>query len=80
MPMFKQWFKRKATTDEPPFDRDNQSPRAGEIRTQGSSETLFLAPLPVYTGQVPIGRRNFSQMNEVYLELGGSNRGMVEQG
>ena len=78
--MFKQWFKRKATTDEPPFDRDNQSPRAGEIRTQGSSETLFLAPLPVYTGQVPIGRRNFSQMNEVYLELGGSNRGMVEAG
>jgi hypothetical protein len=44
------------------------------------NETLFLAPLPVYTGQAQVSRRNFSEMNETYLELGGSNRGMVEQG
>ncbi|POA65166.1 hypothetical protein C1890_33850, partial [Pseudomonas sp. DP16D-R1] len=44
------------------------------------NETLFLAPLPVYTGQVPVSRRNFSAMNETYLELGGSNYGMVELG
>ena len=81
MRMISRWLNGKKSNEQAPaFDRDNQSPRAGEIRTQGSSETLFLAPLPVYTGQVPIGRRNFSQMNEVYLELGGSNRGMVEQG
>ena len=79
--MISRWLNGKKSNEQAPaFDRDNQPPRAGEIRTQGSSETLFLAPLPVYTGQVPIGRRNFSQMNEVYLELGGSNRGMVEAG
>ncbi|MES2868088.1 MAG: hypothetical protein V4749_00805 [Pseudomonadota bacterium] len=79
--MFKRWFKRKAPTDESPaFDPDNQRPKAGEIRAQGSDETLFLAPLPVYTGQMPIGSRSFSQMNDVYLELGGSNRGTVETG
>ncbi|MHC8352944.1 DUF6708 domain-containing protein [Pseudomonas sp. RT4P38] len=44
------------------------------------NETLFLAPLPVYTGQAQVSRRSFSQMNEVYLELGGNNFGMVEQG
>jgi hypothetical protein len=43
------------------------------------NETLFLAPLPVYTGQVPVSRRHFSAMNETYLELG-SNHGIVEQG
>ncbi|VEF07620.1 Uncharacterised protein [Pseudomonas fluorescens] len=47
---------------------------------KGLNETLFLAPLPVYTGQAQISRRNFSEMNEVYLELGGSNYGMVELG
>jgi hypothetical protein len=44
------------------------------------SETLFLAPLPVYTGQAQVSRRNFSAMNETCLELGGNNYGMVEQG
>ncbi|POA64919.1 hypothetical protein C1890_33895, partial [Pseudomonas sp. DP16D-R1] len=47
---------------------------------RGLNETLFLAPLPVYTGQVPVSRRHFSAMNETYLELGGSNYGMVELG
>ena len=41
---------------------------------------LFLAPLPVYTGQAQVSRRNFSAMNETFLELGGSNYGMVELG
>jgi hypothetical protein len=39
------------------------------------NETLFLAPLPVYTGQVPVSRRHFSAMNETYLELGGATTG-----
>ena len=47
---------------------------------KGLNETLFLAPLPVYTGQAQVSRRNFSAMNETYLELGGSNFGMVELG
>ena len=81
MRMFNRWLKRKPTSEEEPvFDPYNQRPKAGEIRAQGSDETLFLAPLPVYTGQMPIGSRNFSQMNDVYLELGGSNRGTVETG
>ena len=80
--MFSQLFKRKNKPDatEPALDIRSQRPSAGELRVRGLNETLFLAPLPVYTGQVPVSRRNFSAMNETYLDLGGSNYGMVEQG
>lgn len=80
--MFSQLFKRKKKPEssEPALDIRSQRPSAGELRVRGLNETLFLAPLPVYTGQVPVSRRNFSAMNETYLELGGSNRGIVEQG
>ncbi len=80
--MFSKLFKRKKkpeAKDSAP-DIRSQRPSAGELRVRGLNETLFLAPLPVYTGQAQVSRRNFSAMNEVYLELGGSNRGMVEQG
>jgi len=80
--MFSQLFKRKNKPDatEPAPDIRSQRPSAGELRVRGLNETLFLAPLPVYTGQTPVSRRNFSAMNETYLELGGSNYGMVELG
>ena len=80
--MFSQLFKRKnkPETTKPAPDIRSQRPSAGELRVRGLNETLFLAPLPVYTGQVPVSRRHFSAMNETYLELGGSNYGMVEQG
>lgn len=79
--MLKRWFKRKDISNEDPaLDLRNQRPGAGEIRSQGSNETLFLSPLPVYTGQVQASSRNFSLMNDVFLEMGGSNRGLVEQG
>ncbi|MDD2050612.1 DUF6708 domain-containing protein, partial [Pseudomonas putida] len=80
--MYSKLFKRKdkVGVTEPTLDIRNQRPCAGEIRVKGLNETLFLSPLPVYTGQVQSSRRNFSQMNDTYLELGGSNRGMVEQG
>ncbi|MET3055209.1 hypothetical protein ABXV19_25820, partial [Pseudomonas alkylphenolica] len=80
--MFSKLFKRKdkAVTTEPAPDIRSRRPSAGEIRVKGLNETLFLSPLPVYTGQSQSSRRNFSQMNDTYLELGGSNRGMVEQG
>ncbi|MFQ6571849.1 DUF6708 domain-containing protein [Pseudomonas sp. UM16] len=79
--MFSKLFKRKGkAAAEPAPDIRSQRPRAGEVRVKGLNETLFLSPLPVYTGQVQSSRRNFSQMNDTYLELGGSNRGMVEQG
>lgn len=55
-------------------------PCAGETRTEGLTETLFLAPLPVYTGQPPASSRIFSEMNGTYLELGGNNNGVVAQG
>lgn len=80
--MFKNIFKRSEnsseTLDAP--DIKGQRPCAGEIRTGGLNETLFLAPLPVYTGQTQGSSRNFSDINEVFLEIGGSNWGMVEQG
>ncbi len=80
--MFKKLFKRKdkPITDESAPDIRSQRPRAGEIRAKGLNETLFLAPLPVYTGQTQSSSRNFSEMNDTYLEIGGSNWGMVEQG
>ncbi|BFT64241.1 hypothetical protein PMm318_A50000 [Pseudomonas moorei] len=80
--MFSQLFKRqdKPDTAEPAPDIRSQRPSAGQLRVRGLNETLFLAPLPVYTGQAPVSRRNFSAMNETYLELGGNNYGMVEQG
>jgi hypothetical protein len=80
--MFRKLFKRKnkSATTEPALDIRSQRPSAGQLRVKGLNETLFLAPLPVYTGQAQVSRRNFSAMNETYLELGGSNRGIVEQG
>ncbi|WP_442113416.1 hypothetical protein [Pseudomonas sp. NUPR-001] len=80
--MLRKLFKRqnKLTSTEPEQDIRSQRPCAGEIRVRGLNETLFLSPLPVYTGQVQSSRRNFSEMNDTYLELGGSNWGMVEQG
>jgi hypothetical protein len=80
--MISQLFKRRKPPQTPESAPDvrSQRPRAGELRLRGLNETLFLAPLPVYTGQAQVSRRNFSEMNEIYLELGGSNRGMVEQG
>ncbi|VVP60661.1 hypothetical protein PS903_06104 [Pseudomonas fluorescens] len=80
--MISQLLKRKKPPETPESGPDihSQRPRAGELRVKGLNETLFLAPLPVYTGQAQVSRRNFSAMNETYLELGGSNRGMVEQG
>ncbi|WP_256577524.1 hypothetical protein [Pseudomonas sp. R37(2017)] len=80
--MFSRLFKRKKKPDttEPAPDIRSQRPSAGERRVSGLNETLFLALLPVYTGQAQVSRRNFSAMNETYLELGGSNYGMVELG
>ena len=79
--MFKSLFKRKnKVAAEPALDIRSQRPSAGQLRVKGLNETLFLAPLPVYTGQAQVSRRNFSEMNEAYLELGGNNFGMVELG
>ena len=79
--MFRYLFKRKRKiAAEPALDIRSQRPSAGQLRVKGLNETLFLAPLPVYTGQAQVSRRNFSQMNETYLELGGNNYGMVELG
>jgi hypothetical protein len=80
--MFRKLFKRKSKppATEPALDIRSQRPSAGQLRVKGLNETLFLAPLPVYTGQAQVSRRHFSAMNETYLELGGNNRGIVEQG
>lgn len=80
--MLNKLFQRrsKSVSNETAPDIRSQCPRAGEVRTKGLNETLFLSPLPVYTGQTQSSRRNFSEMNETFLELGGNNWGMVEQG
>lgn len=80
--MISRLFKRRKPLQTPESAPDirSQRPRAGELRLRGLNETLFLAPLPVYTGQAQVSRRNFSVMNETFLEMGGSNYGMVELG
>ncbi len=72
--------KRKA--DRPPpsaHDLDTLRPKVGEVRKTAFEETLYLAPLPVYTGQLPVSIHDFSEVNDVYLQVGGSNRGIVWQ-
>ncbi|WPX70954.1 DUF6708 domain-containing protein [Pseudomonas sp. MH9.2] len=61
-------------------DITDNRPTVGEVRKHGLEETLYLAPLPVCTGQAPVSMQNFSAMNDVYLQMGGSNNGMVFQG
>ncbi|MEB0076279.1 hypothetical protein QN406_04270 [Pseudomonas sp. MH10out] len=61
-------------------DIKNNRPRVGEIRKSGAEEILYLSPLPVFTGQPAISTQNFSEMSEEYLQIGGNNNGMVEQG
>ena len=74
-------FTRKA--DGPPLsapDLNTLRPKVGEVRKTSFEETLYLAPLPVYTGQLSVSIHDFSEVNDVYLQVGGSNRGMVWQG
>ena len=80
--MISQLFKRRKSPQTPESAPDirSQRPRAGELRFRGLNETLFLAPLPVYTGQAQVSRRNFSAMNETYLELGGATSGWLNWG
>ncbi|MDB6048246.1 MAG: Uncharacterized protein JWR17_992 [Pseudomonas sp.] len=80
--MLNKLFGRKPNSIPPAPNPDikNNRPRVGEIRRNGAEETLYLAPLPVFTGQQAVSTQNFSEMNEVYLQMGGTNNGMVMQG
>jgi hypothetical protein len=79
--MLSKFFQRKGEP-ELPCARELESlrPKAGEVRKAAFEETLYLAPLPVYTGQLPVSIHDFSEVNDVYLQMGGSNKGMVWQG
>ncbi|EPJ81987.1 hypothetical protein CFII64_17346 [Pseudomonas sp. CFII64] len=78
--MLNKLFKRKAEPAPPSTAQEGQNPKAGEVRQFGSEEILYLAPLPVYTGQQPVSMQGFPVVNDVYLQVGGSNIGMVWQG
>ena len=80
--MLSKVFKRKKKTAPSVTAQDitGNRPAVGEVRKHGLEETLYLAPLPVCTGQAPVSMQNFSAMNDVYLQMGGSNNGMVFQG
>jgi hypothetical protein len=80
--MLNKLFRRKKDSVQPATGPDikNNRPRVGEVRQNGAEETLYLAPLPVFTGQQAVSTQNFSEMNEVYLQMGGNNNGMVMQG
>jgi len=77
--MFNRLFKRKDESDADESSVDlSVRPKVGEIRTQGMTETLFLSPLPLPTGQLALGRTSYSGMNDAYLELGGDNKGVLD--
>lgn len=80
--MLRKIFRTNTKPDElPNLEPDiNTRPRSGEIRQQGMTKTLFVSPLPVSTGQPALGRSTFSERNDIYLELGGTNKGTIEQG
>jgi len=78
--MLNKLFKRKTEPAPPSTAQEGKNPKAGEVRQLGSEETLYLAPLPVYTGQQPVSMQDFPVVNDVYLQVGGSNMGMVWQG
>jgi len=78
--MLNKLFKRKTEPAPPSTAQEGKNPKAGEVRQLGSEETLYLAPLPVYTGQQPVSMQGFPVVNDVYLQVGGSNMGMVWQG
>jgi hypothetical protein len=80
--MLSKLFRRKQNSTPPAIKPDikNNRPRVGEIRRTGAEETLYLAPLPVFTGQQAVSTQNFSEMNDIYLQMGGTNNGMVMQG
>ena len=78
--MLSKLFKRKAEQAAPsPQDLEGLRPRVGEVRKTAFEETLYLAPLPVYTGQQPVSLHDFPEVNAAFLQLGGSNIGMVWQ-
>lgn len=56
------------------LDLRNQRPSAGEARRFATGEALFLAPLPVPTGHLPMDLGgSFVEVNDTYLDLGKSN-------
>ncbi|WP_374011531.1 DUF6708 domain-containing protein [Pseudomonas cichorii] len=62
------------------IDLKHNRPRAGEIRPFATGESLFLSPLPVPTGQMPIDLGgSFLEVNDVYLDVGSSNQGKAFQ-
>jgi len=78
--MLTKLFKRRTEqATQAPQSIEGLRPRAGEVRKTGFEETLYLAPLPIYTGQQPVSIHDFSEVNSVFLQLGGSNLGMVWQ-
>jgi hypothetical protein len=49
-------------------------PTAGEVRKFATGEVVFLAPLPVPTGDIPMDLDgSFLDVNEAYLDIGSSN-------
>lgn len=57
-----------------------QRPKVGDERRTESEEILYLAPVPVPTGERPENIHHFYEVNDVYLQVGSSNRDMVIQG
>jgi hypothetical protein len=59
---------------EPDFDLKQQRPSAGEVRRFATGQALFLAPLPLPTGHIPMDLGgSFLQVNDTYLDAGQSN-------
>ncbi|WP_308125043.1 DUF6708 domain-containing protein [Pseudomonas cichorii] len=62
------------------LDLKHNRPKAGEIRRFATGESVFMSPLPLPTGYPPMDfGGNFLEVNDVYLDVGGSNQGKSYQ-
>ncbi|MFJ2682323.1 DUF6708 domain-containing protein [Pseudomonas sp. NPDC087342] len=62
------------------IDISSQRPKAGDTRIMPTGEALFLSPLPVPTGQLPVDLGGkFIEINDTYLDIGTSNSGKAFQ-
>lgn len=54
-------------------------PSAGDVRKHGTSQSLFISPLPLPTGALAEDDGSFLEVNETYLDVGLSSKGKAFQ-
>ncbi|WP_299004809.1 DUF6708 domain-containing protein [uncultured Shewanella sp.] len=83
--MFQLFKKKKSKKDDRSLTTEltphpNTRPSAGDVKNQGTSQSLFISPLPLPTGAEAADHNgSFIEVNEAYLDVGSSNHGKAFQ-